>query len=138
MLAAGARFGCHVLRDGCLYRLDCHILDGLSVKLSVLAVVPACRDWEQKFLRNTLSVLSCVNSRGGLTFVCVSENMRLGKGLCKGGASCCSCSRETFQSGLDERPHFAPVLEGTIWIGALWSIGVLQIQVVSCDLGQIL
>ena len=66
------------MRDGSLRRLDCHVFDGLTVKSFVLAVVPAGHNWEQKLLRNTLSVLACVR---GLSFVCVSDNIRLGRAL---------------------------------------------------------
>ena len=81
MLATGARFGFHLMRDGSLRRLDCHVFDGLTVKSFVLAVVPAGHGWKQKLLRNTLSVLACVTSQGGLSFVCVSDNIRLGRAL---------------------------------------------------------
>ena len=81
LLATGARFGVQVRTDNSFRRLDCHILDGLSVKVLVLAVFPEEHDWGRVMLKNVEPVLTCVSSCSGLSFVSVCAFVRLGRAL---------------------------------------------------------
>ena len=62
-------------------RVDCHIFDGLAVKVVVLAVIPGGSDWERSLLKVVLSLLSCMESYRGLSAVSVGDNLRLGRAL---------------------------------------------------------
>ena len=81
LLSSGVRFGLHVHVDGAMRRLDCHIFDGLSVKVVVLAVIPGGSEWERSLLKVVMSLLSCVESYRGLAAVSVGGNLRLGRAL---------------------------------------------------------
>ena len=61
--------------------VDCHIFDGLAVKVVVLAVIPGGSDWERSLLEVVLSLLSCMESYRGLSAVSVGDNLRLGRAL---------------------------------------------------------
>ena len=126
----------HVLRDGCRYCLDCHIFDGLSVKSFVLSVVPASHGWEQHLLRNAMSVLSCVTSRLGLTFVCVSDNIGLGRALAKVANLVVPLVRKRFDLNWMKDLNARQFLKELLGLEPFRSPGRLQIQVDSCDLGQ--
>ena len=62
-------------------RVDCHIFDGLAVKVVVLSVIPGGSDWERSLLKVVLSLLSCMESYRGLSAVSVGDNLRLGRAL---------------------------------------------------------
>ena len=66
---------------GAMRRVDCHIFDGLAVKVVVLAVIPGGSDWERSLLKVVLSLLSCMESYRGLSAVSVGDNLRLGRAL---------------------------------------------------------
>ena len=81
LLSTGAQFGFHVSGDASLRRLDCHVVSGADVKTFVLVVVPKHQGWEHVLLKDALHVLACVTSRGGLTTVSISDNIRMGRAL---------------------------------------------------------
>ena len=69
LLAMRAHSGLHVRTDKFLRRLDCHILDGVSVKTLVLAVDPGGLDFDLSQFCSWLS------------FVSMCDNVRLGRAL---------------------------------------------------------
>ena len=81
MMSRGSRVGLQPYRDGMMWRVDCHVVDGYDVKSSCLGAVVTGESREKQLTHVVASHLSCLESVVNVNVVCVEGDLVVGRAI---------------------------------------------------------
>ena len=73
MTSGGSRVGLRIYLDGCLRRVDCHIVDSSDVKSVCLGAVPTGENWESCLIHVVFATLCCLDVVSSVGMICVED-----------------------------------------------------------------